>query len=431
MNRANYLEKLKNFNLIANLSKNLSFYLFYFFICCYTVSLFFSNYTISISTFGLLACYLFGRKADHHSESSFYKRVYQSIIKDPVCIALMSFYLLVLLSGFWSDKLDYWFHHFRILAPIFVLALIFTAYQKVSYRAIHFVMLLLIASMMIQLSIVLFNYFQNFKEINHQILLNKPIPTPFYHIKFSILLASSIIILLYFILYKKTIRWNDEVWIYWVLFVYFIIGIHILSVKTGLLGMYLGVFVMLCKFLISRNKTKVIIILIPAMALMLGIMIYLIPSLNNKYFHLVWQLGEMSRGKYHWYSDVERLQSIQYGWEMIKESPILGSGIGDKDEVTKIIYLQKINSAEYKSPHNQFIFIWAYCGFPAFISLLVIMYFTLMRKARKQNILTYSLFSLNWFSLMVEHGLTSQLGVGIFMWYMMLYWMMNSEGENI
>jgi len=60
-------------------------------------------------------------------------------------------------------------------------------------------------------------------------------------------------------------------------------------------------------------------------------------------------------GKGENYSDSERMLSIKTGVRLIKQSPILGTGIGDLEDKVKEIYLDEYKKTIVKLPHNQFV----------------------------------------------------------------------------
>lgn len=269
------------------------------------------------------------------------------------------------------------------------------------------------------------NYMNHYEEINQLILKGKAIPTPIPHIRFSLILASMILVLIYLITENLNKTFGLIKIIYVILLLYFFIGIHILSVKSGILGMYLGLCIMSLSYFYQKNQLKKLIWIIPLLCGILISMIYFVPSLQLKYYHLLWQIGEWSRGKYRLYSDIERWQSIQFGWDIIRDHPILGSGIGDMKSATQSIYLEKINSTDIKYPHNQFVFTWAFTGLLGLISLCSLLYYSLVHKFKQSHFLSTALLGMIWFSLLVEHGFETELGICLFFWILLISWNLN------
>lgn len=69
------------------------------------------------------------------------------------------------------------------------------------------------------------------------------------------------------------------------------------------------------------------------------------------------------------------------GIEMIKQNPILGSGMGDLYQMTKETYLECFGMDHGKLPHNQFLFSWAFTGLAGMMSLLGLVYYTVFQKS--------------------------------------------------
>ncbi|MEO6189264.1 MAG: O-antigen ligase family protein [Saprospiraceae bacterium] len=401
--------------------------IFCFFLCAYCFALCFSTYVLSVSMFGMSACIFFkdsekGIVINQQLLTQF--RKINEISSRTWCIV---FFISVMISGLWSSQYGNWFHHFRLLAPFVVIPVVFSFNYKWKYSHIHLVLLVGIVSMIFQLSDVLLHYFQNYEEINLSILKGKAIPTPISHIRFSLIIACNILILAYFLLEKKVYKFSWEKWVYLFLCAYFFIGIHILAVKSGILGMYLGLFIMISLYFFKNKKMSYFLWFLPLIMGMLPLMIYLVPSLQLKYYHLLWQIGEWSRGKFRWYSDIERWQSIQFGWELIKENPLFGTGIGDIQDSMSKIYLSQLNSTDVKLPHNQFIFSWASSGIISLLILLKLLYQSLIKGFFINNILGTSLMVITWSSMLVENGLETEMGIGLFFWVFIISWLLNSR----
>lgn len=386
-------------------------YLFIFFLCAYAFTLPFSKYALSVSIFGLSACTLF---SDSDKGIRWNKNLFKQlsgVTSNPLFLGFVLYFFTSMISGLWSSDLNVWAFYFVNYLPMIVLPFVFTVNDSLSSRKIHLVLLTGIISMCIQLGLVLLKYYMNYEATYLNILKGKPISTPVSHIRFSLMLAMYIMVLIYFIIKKRIVLFSSEIWLYIILLLYFIVGIHILSVKSGLLGLYFGVFMMSFQYLRELNRLKVLWFVAPGFLLLLILMIIIVPSLNAKFYHILWQIGEYSRGQYRYFSDLERLQSIQFGIKLIGMNPILGTGIGDVINETQKIYSDYLNTSEIKYAHNQFVFSWAYCGLACFLSLVYLLYISFIKKFRFKNILSLGLMSLIWISLLVEYGFGTQIGV--------------------
>ncbi|MBK6822077.1 MAG: O-antigen ligase family protein [Saprospiraceae bacterium] len=195
-----------------------------------------------------------------------------------------------------------------------------------------------------------------------------------------------------------------------------------LSVKSGILGLYIGIIVYLLVFAFKRKKYSILVIGLGLTIAVVGILFYLSPSLQNKYYYTIWQIGEYSRSKWLYYSDLERLKSIEMGWEMIKLHPILGSGIGDMHSVTEKTYLEHLNHRLIKYPHNQFIYSWAFCGIFSVLSLAGIFWASFIRRGSFRIEISVAALAVIWSSFLYEHTLASQAGISLFLTISLLAW---------
>ncbi|MFN8280257.1 MAG: O-antigen ligase family protein [Saprospiraceae bacterium] len=394
------------------------FFVFFFAAFCFALP--FSVYVISVSMFGMAACSIFEDHATGIRLNRSWPQSMKRLWENQAGIYSIAFYLLIALSILWSTENAFWIHHLRLLAPMVVIPLVFAVHGRLKIVHLRWVIGLSILSMVIQLTIVLVRYYADFEVINHNILKGKPIPTPISHIRFSLILAGDLLVLIFLFLERRWTKYRWEAWLYAALMIYFFIGLHILSVKSGLAGFYLGLIALAVIYLFSHKKLHWLYWIMPSLFGLFFFMVFLTPSLYNKYLHFIWQMGEWTRGKYHWYSDIERWQSISFGWEIITRHPLFGTGIGDLPGAMASVYQEKIQSTEVKYPHNQFVFTWAAAGLPALFSLMMMMYHSLLKNFFQRNILTAALGVMIWFSLMVEHGLETAAGIGIFQWMLVL-----------
>lgn len=403
---------------------------FAFFFAAFTFALPFSLYVLSVSMFGMAACIFW---KDTANGIKFNHRIIQEVrteILDWTKLLPIFFYISYALSVLWSDDYSFWSHHLRLMAPIVVLPIVFSVHSLTGKNRLHVVLLLGILSMTVQLGIVLWNYFTHFEEVNLLLLKGKTLPTPIPHIRFSLILAIYILILIYLIVEKKILGFRFEREFYFAILLFQVIGIHVLSVKSGLLSLYLGILVLSTGYLYQRRKLKHLFWIIPMLILFLIGMVWLIPSLQNKYYYLIWELGEWSRGKHVWYSDIERWESISVGWKIIMENPIMGTGLGDFKQHVIDYYQNNLQKSDWKLPHNQFIFSWASCGILSFVILSLLFYFSFIKNFFHTNKLALSISAVLWFSFLVEHTLETSIGICLFMWMLILNGELNKEGGN-
>ncbi|MDQ3142428.1 MAG: O-antigen ligase family protein [Bacteroidota bacterium] len=407
--------------------------IFFLLMVIYATAICWSNYLTSASIILMSCLILFTKKPS----SSLPFNINSNIIdhlnllkKEYFLCSMILVFLAVFLSGLWSEEYSDWYGYSRMKSPFLFLPILFIIYGNVEKKFIYFILLMSLIAIGFNSIFVLINYFGNYTEYNLNLLKGKPILTPISHIRYSLIIACSALILLHWIIEKWKFNFTWERAVYIILFLYFILCIHILSVKTGLLSLYVGILVYLSIYCLKYKLLKTYLSALGLMALGIFLAFYFIPSLQQKYYYTLWQIGEFQRGKWIEYSDIERLLSIQLGFEIVKHYPILGSGMGDIKEITKQTYLECLNHPDYRLPHNQYIFSWAYCGILGFFSIIAMSLSGLFSQRAYKSPIIFSLQVALWISFLFEATLETELGTCIYLFYSLCGWMILKESKH-
>ncbi len=154
------------------------------------------------------------------------------------------------------------------------------------------------------------------------------------------------------------------------------------------LGIWLaGVLLIFIYPILKRRigKRIAIILSISSFLLLIGIFPILayqyVPAIKQRYGQLMWELSLFSKDQYDQYdyiyfTSLRRIVAWNNGWELIKQSPIWGTGVGDYKQELRKIY----ESDEWIFPvnnHNAFIFFWGSCGIIGILTFLgLLIYWT-------------------------------------------------------
>lgn len=406
---------------LKSLTDHRNYYIAYFIIgmCFFSIGLNWSMFMVSAS-FIWLASALVIRICTVKPYVSLYDdwRLDLSKLNEELIYKIFLFVVLVvMISGLWSHDFDQWFLFVKCKLPFLAFPFIMIRIAgKIDKTWIQIFWILSILSICITSTFILTNYIQNFELINQSIMQGGAMKTPISHIRYSIIIACSIIILIDFIIKKRILKYSVEKWIYIVLFIYLFITIHVMSVKSGLLGLYIALFMYASIYFFSIKKIKLWIVSILTMSVILYISYLLIPSLHSKIAYSVWQLEAWRQGKWLYFSDIERWKSFIVGWEMIKHYPILGTGAGDFRQVTFDTYMECLNHPYPKYPHNQFLFSWGACGLLGLASICGLVYLSIKKMQFKQP-LFIALQGILLSSFLVEMTLETHMGVSIYIYY--------------
>jgi len=207
-----------------------------------------------------------------------------------------------------------------------------------------------------------YNYLVNKTLFDDLILQSKPLPVEFgyglYHIQFSVLLAAAIVLGVIALL-QNTIRNNQMTfWFLLVLVGVNIVSLHVLSARTGLLSLYAAAFVVIYQYFkkieIKKKVTiSALVILLPLLFILFS------TSLKNRIFNTYEDLKVTMSGKdANDYSMAMRVAAWYNAFDVIKENPLLGVGVGNVETVLKENFEEfnpQITPQNRKNPHNQFI----------------------------------------------------------------------------
>ena len=417
-----------NLNLEKN--ENSAYYRLFFVIgmCIFSLSLSWSMLFTSLSVIILGAALVIKIEGNKPFVSIYsdWRFDFKKILTDPIFLILLFVFFTVFLSGFWSIDKKQWSWFSRMMLPFLIVPFVLLRIGSVQKKWIHIFWLLCIACLFYTSLFIVKDYIFNGDKVNQIIMKGGAITTPISHIRYSLIVACVIIILLDWIIKKSIVKYEYEKWVYILLFLYFFGFIHLLSVKSGIVGLYLGLFLYFSAFLLYKNKFYLWIVMV---ILLIGTMYAayeLIPSFKSKIAYSLWQYSEWKKGKWLFYSDIERWVSIQIGWEIITKYPLLGTGIGDLDQLVKETYYECLNHKDVKFPHNQFIFSWASCGILGLLSILGLVYLGFQKKYWKFP-LVLGLQGILLSSFLWEMTLQTQMGVCIYLYFTMTAYLYSQD----
>ena len=355
---------------------------------------------------------------------------FSDFIKNKAFSGLLLVFFAVVLSGLNSGNLDAWLHEVKIKLPFLILPVAFFVLRNQLDQKTHkWIHLAFIVVALVSTFHVFGNFLMDREAIVASLSRGKSIPTPLDHIHYSIMIAYAVVCSVILAIIEKEKRMK------WLLFVvaFYLFGfVHFLSVRTGLVIAYAGIFIVLAWFVISRRKY---LIGISALALMIAIpfiAFHTIESFNKKIGYMVWDLTQYRKGKGNSYSDSERLMSYKISLDLIKEKPLLGHGIGDLRPIMTQKHLELYGQKDkYIYPHNQYLYILACMGI---LGALIFFFglFTPLIYAPQRNIFLISIFALMLLSFLVENTIQRAVITGFFLFFILINtcYRMNAEIEK-
>jgi O-antigen ligase len=299
-----------------------------------------------------------------------WRKNWEILLENKVYLILMLPFFTVLISGLWSEDIDYWLSRVRIRLPYIALPLALVLLPPLSKKVIFTVFYAFLIVVSINMLVVLINFvFHSDLIIKH---LGQGIPMPFLkaHIVYSLMTAFTIMLGWELWTQRFYVKYPSESKFILVMTVFLFIGMHIISVRSGLLALYICLFVKSLLFLVKYKKYGLgfsglgLIIFLPLLAYST------IPSLQNRINYAIWDLSHYAKDESFQKSDSERIISLQMAWQVVKEHPILGVGSGDLMHSIEEKYAVQYPDFKVKEPHNNFLFVWLSTGLLGLMAFL-------------------------------------------------------------
>jgi O-antigen ligase len=379
------------------------------------ISIFTSKFLITIGMIGLIA------NAVLHP--NIYNRV-QLFIKDKIGVALTLLFFLMLISYFQSDNIGYWAERVRVKLPFLILPFALSnlfPIEKRKFELLLFVFWMSIVSFCVYSS---FHFLIHYDAIIQSYAAAQTLWTPKDHIRFSLAVAVSVWIGIYLyrtqFYFKK--KWESKIWFYVSLLL--IIYLHILAVRSGLLGFYLSVLYFVLFFLLIKKDWKHALITLISAAIICAIAIFSSPTIQTKIGYMRYDIGEYFSGKnVQGKSDAGRLMSQEMGWNVLKNNILIGVGMGDvEDEVKKqyAVLHPEIDYSQRFEPHNQFLFTAVGVGVLGAIFLIIALMLIFFQHKNYRKWIVSCVFIILLSSFISETTLEIQIGTTLFLFLILL-----------
>ena len=376
----------------------------------------YSPYILSNAQFGLLACAVLDVQLKPF-KVRLHPRLAQNWFafwKNPVFWAPSVLFIMVLVGALYSTDIFYGFERFVLKLPFFGLLFAFFCLPRLTKRSYmglfyFFVILLFLTNLGIGT-----NYLLHFEEINLGIEQGQPIPTPRNHVRYSLLLSLGILSGAILVFKNFYFRWKAERWMLAVFTVFNFIFIHILSVRSGLVVMYCSLFCLIIIWMLTQKKylfgilTMAIVLSIPVVAF------YTIPSFQSKINYAKWEFHEFSHGRATVGSDQGRLRSLEIGYQVFREHPIIGVGVGDLKQEIYEKYDTLYPEIKKIMPHNQFLSVAAGSGIIGLLFFLAAFLYPFLARRHYRNPFFAILLLTFFLSFMVENTIENSIGIGFF-----------------
>ena len=245
-----------------------------------------------------------------------------NFISTPMLVALSLLFFIPFISGAWSDDLREWLGVMRVKLPFLLLPIAFAGRWQLTTRQWLLILYSFLILVALGCSWSLLQYAMDARAIHENYLRAgiMPVPLDGDHVRFSWLVAIAMLACL--LQFERTGR---TVWLLPAFF--FIIYLHVLSARTGLLMAYLAFLCFVIRKIASGKKSYYLWLTIPAALILAGWLF--VPTLKKRIQYIRYDLSLIVSDQYRsGTSDGNRLQSLKAGWYILRKKPF-GTGAGD------------------------------------------------------------------------------------------------------
>ena len=341
------------------------------------------------------------------------------IRKDFLTITL--FFFIVLCSGIYSSDFGYLGERLRIKLPFLLLPFAFISIPSFSERQYLSFFYCLIVVVTFSAVSVAINYWLHYEAIHLNMQKGQGIPTPMNHIRYSLLVAFSV-------LSGLTLWWKGFILKYkWerlllaCLTCFLFLFIHVLSVRSGLLVLYVSILLLSVRFIFLSKRYLLGLGMILGIVLVPFIALKTIPSLQTKFSYMQHDFDQYMKGNNENYSDAERFISMEVGLKIGNQNPLLGVGAGDLKQAVKDFYKNEYPEIpKPKMPHNQFLSVYAGMGMLGLLVFLFAFFYPLFYQRNYKDSLFTILHVIIFCSFFIENTIETAIGVAFYSLFLLV-----------
>jgi O-antigen ligase len=346
-------------------------------------------------------------------------RIWRNFIRQPVYWSLGLLLLIPFLSGLWSEEHGFWLSNVRVRIPFLSLPLTFASLPRFNQRQYRFMVLFFVVLMTIVGIGVSINFYLHKTEVMELLRMGRSVPVPRSHIRFSLLVALAILFC-FFSLRQISLHFSaPQRWSLALCGIFLFGFIHLLSVRSGIAAMYVGVLVYAFHAALLSRKWLVSSILMLAFCVTAYLAVQYVPSLAMRLGYMRYDLAQYEQGNGSLYSDSGRFASVSAGWQVAKDHVLIGTGTGDLPKAVEKATLMQHPEFEgsVKLPHNQWLFIFASTGLLGLVCSVFALFCWLGYKRLRRSSLLVGFQAIVFVSFLVEYTLETSIGVAFFLFF--------------
>jgi len=345
---------------------------------------------------------------------------FRVFVQNRALVGLTAIFFLVLISGLWSENVDWWVNRSRMKLPFLLLPFAVVAIPRFD-KTVYYPILAGVFWVMVGIcaySIGL--YVADFDRITEEYKQGHVLYTPVMHIRFSLLVAYSIVIGYWLFVEEFRFKFPAERWLMLTATAFLLVYIHILAVRSGLVSLYGALLYFVLYFIIKSKQYFLGIGLALLLVIGSAVAVRFVPTLWNKVGYMQWSLQQIQQGeRLADLSDSYRLATIEAGFAIGNAHPVLGVGFGDIKQETKSYLQQKYPELlqQIYMPQSEYVLFYAATGLVGLLLFIFVTFQPLLYQNGGRHLLIGGFHVMMIISFVVEQTLETQLGTAIYVFF--------------
>jgi O-antigen ligase len=358
----------------------------------------------------------------------------ESIWRRPAIWVFSLFFLLYLASIAYAGNVKEWWALTHMKLPFLVLALSFGLFEPFNRKQYMIVMLALIVMSAWSSIWVQAAYFGDYALFNRSLGYGAALPVPTHHIRYSIIIASCMVVSLWFAIEDIRYRYAWERGVYAFLAAYFFYFLHLLSVRSGLALGYAGIVILVLAYMRHIHRWKQLAVL--AVIALAPLAAYKwMPGFQQKVHYVLYDLKKYREDPTLTYSDAERWRSFDAGMAVANKHPFFGTGTGRFRAEMAAAYKERFGLDTWFRPHNQWMNVFVLFGLFGLLVFSFIILYPMSKPWFWRPPVFAALYIMQLLSMVIEHTLETTVGTAMFLLVTLLglshqYYLQEKDGAD-
>jgi len=334
----------------------------------------------------------------------------------PFLMSMAVLFLIPFVTVLWSDDLRYWVKVMQDKTPLLLIPLCAGSMAAIPAPTRRGIALFALSTLALSMGVALARYLSDASAVTQAYLRAKVMRVDMGsdHIRYAWVLAAVLAWLLHVLLDGAAGLSRRERTAGWMMAAGIVAFLHLLAAKTGLLACYLC----LALALLYHRRRPAARWLAAAVAMAPVAAWLLLPTFRNRLRFILWDFQNYSRGGYtEGLSDTPRILSFDAAWDLIRQSPWLGTGFGDLRGAMTDWYVRHapfMQPYEHLLPSNEAVLHAAAAGVPLALLFAAAGCVPLLVRAHRRSYGCMAFQAVAFMGLQFEVGLETQYGVFIY-----------------